>query len=205
MAKQTILLVEDDPMLMESMRHMIDVSFEVEIFSAVSGLEALEVFKTRIVDVVLTDIRMPEMGGLELASILKEKGQVVPIIVCSAYSDRENLLAAINLQVFHFLEKPVRPEELFSVLRRAFAVSENRFSSRMAEFDLTLQQQQILSLLIAGLSNVDIGEKVGLSEPTIKYHVGRLLAKFGATTRTELKARVRSGERLAKRSGQTLP
>lgn len=203
MAKATLLLVEDDPMLMESMENMIAITFEVEILKAISGLKALEVLKTRAVDVILTDIRMPEMSGLELASILKQKGAIVPIIVCSAYSDRENLLASINLQVFYFLEKPVRPEELFAALRRAIAEAETQFTSKISEFDLSLQQQQILSLLISGLSNGMIGEKVGLSEPTVKYHVGRLFAKFGATTRAELKARVRNGRPLGLRSQQS--
>lgn len=177
---------------------MIDVSFDIEILKAKSGLQALEILKTRAPDVILTDIRMPEMSGLELASILKDKGHVIPLIVCSAYSDRENLLAAINLQVLYFLEKPVRPEELFSALHRALAASKIKYSTKISEFDLSFQQQQILSLLIAGLSNGVIGEKVGLSEPTVKYHVGRLLAKFGATTRAELKAYVRSGQPLSR-------
>lgn len=187
MRDRTLLVVEDDPLLLESICQMIAITLDLNVAQAVNGLQALEVIRHQPVDMILCDIRMPTMSGIEFASVLRAQGSEIPLIFCSAYGDRENLLAALNLHAFHFIEKPIKPEELFTVLKRASAHTGQDQRRVFARFELSPQQSEILQLVMAGLSNLAIGEKVSLSEPTVKYHVGKLLKRFDASSRAQLK------------------
>jgi DNA-binding NarL/FixJ family response regulator len=192
MNEMTLLIVDDDELVLQSLTETIELTFDVKILRASSAVSALETIKKHKVDIIISDIKMPEMSGLEMVALLKAQGFEGPIIICSAHSEKENLLKSVSLQVFEFLEKPVRHEQLFNTIQRAIDSVKKNQKYQLSCLDLNTQQQAILEMLISGLTNQQIAKNVNLSEPTIKYHVGKLLKKYETADRIELKTKIQN-------------
>ncbi|CAM4239252.1 response regulator [Paenibacillus typhae] len=116
---RSILLVDDDPHILKALtRHVGWDNLELTIAgSAVNGTEALELFRELSPDLVMTDVYMPGMSGLELTETLREQNPELPIIILSGYEEFENARQAMRWGVSHFLLKPARVEEIEGVLR----------------------------------------------------------------------------------------
>ncbi|MGE4295672.1 MAG: response regulator [Campylobacterales bacterium] len=102
----TVLYVDDEPEIVESMERSLSRALK-RVVTAANGLEALEKLKTEPVDAVITDIRMPDMDGLQLAAAIREHYGDLPVVILSAHNDEEYLLSAIELGVRKYLFKPV--------------------------------------------------------------------------------------------------
>ncbi|WP_152490198.1 GGDEF domain-containing response regulator [Alkalidesulfovibrio alkalitolerans] len=112
-----VLVAEDDAIIREQMAMTLRRA-GMRVITAVDGHEAFETYLRSFPDLVVSDIRMPRMDGLELARRIREMSNDVCIILVSAYSDNETLFASINLRVDGFARKPVLPDELVSLTRR---------------------------------------------------------------------------------------
>ncbi|EAJ1432265.1 response regulator transcription factor [Campylobacter jejuni] len=113
--KELIILVEDEVKARESMINILSERFS-KVIGAQNGDEGLKKFKKFKPDLVITDIAMPIMDGLDMAREIKEISDDVPIVVLSAYSEKERLLRSIDIGIDKYLIKPVDIEELFKVL-----------------------------------------------------------------------------------------
>jgi len=113
-----LLLVEDDSAVLESIKDILTLTFDIEVLSTLSPKEALKIVRNEKIDILLCDIKMPELSGLELVSILRSEGFNIPIVMCSAYADKDNALMALRLHVFDFIEKPFKKDDLFIVVKR---------------------------------------------------------------------------------------
>ena len=108
-----ILVVDDEPTLRLGFTFALKTE-DYEVEAAANGREALELLSEKVYDLVILDLRMPEMDGLETLSAIREdegKGHL-PVILCSAHINTATAVQALNLSCFHFLSKPVRPAEL---------------------------------------------------------------------------------------------
>ncbi len=114
----TVLYVEDNRALSKNVSNLLHKFFE-NIFIAFDGEEGFELFKKEKPDIVITDIKMPKMDGLELAKEIKESSLNAKVIVMSAFDDREYLFSAIEIGIFRFLKKPVNISEFAEVLHSA--------------------------------------------------------------------------------------
>lgn len=110
----TILYAEDDGIIRESITRILKMFFK-EVFVANDGNEALEIYQKQKIDVIMFDYVMPNLDGYQTAKIIREINKKIPIILVSAYTDKEKLLNAIELNLIKYLEKPILHENLVNV------------------------------------------------------------------------------------------
>lgn len=110
----TILYAEDDQVIRDSIARILKMFFK-EVFIASDGYEALEIYKTKSVNVIMLDYVMPLFDGYQTAKAIREIDKKIPIIIASAYTDKEKLLNAIGLNLIKYLEKPIMHEDLINI------------------------------------------------------------------------------------------
>jgi DNA-binding NarL/FixJ family response regulator len=203
-----IFLVDDQPLVRAGFTMVIDSQDDMEVVAQASdGITAVEEMRARTVDVVLMDVRMPRMDGIEAtAQILS---QVPPerapkIIVLTTFDLDEYVVSAIRAGASGFLLKDAQPEELLGAIRtvhRGDAViapsATRRLLARVVATPdpqpkdasvldaLTEREREVLTLMGRGFSNQEIGAELFVAEATVKTHVGRVLAKLGARDRVQ--------------------
>src|SRR5512136_1434775 len=118
MDKKVILIAEDDPRVGESLRHLLKKKGN-EILLASNGKEALQLFRHGAIDLVITDVVMPKMDGIELLEAVKSLKSETEVIVISAQGTIEKAVQAMKLGAFDFIEKPINPRMISLVVERA--------------------------------------------------------------------------------------
>lgn len=113
----TILFVEDDPLVLEHVASLLTIFFK-KVLTAVTGEEAYNLYEYESPDIILSDLEMPQMDGIELFKIIRMKNQTIPIIVLSAYSDQNILLKAANAQIDGYIVKPIEFKTLLDALQK---------------------------------------------------------------------------------------
>ena len=111
----TILYAEDDLIIRDSISRILKMFFN-EVYTANDGNEALEIYQNNKIDVLMLDYVMPNLDGYQTARIIREINKKIPIIIVSAYTDKEKLLNTIELNLIKYLEKPILHETLMNVL-----------------------------------------------------------------------------------------
>ncbi|UCD57248.1 MAG: response regulator [Candidatus Hydrogenedentota bacterium] len=128
--RQSILLVDDDQEFRKAMKKMFEKSGYVVTIAA-DGKEALEAISKDVFDLVISDLRMPRLNGIELMEEIKRKKLNVPVVFITAYGEVESYMDLMNMGAFEYINKPVKREQILSVARRALEASSNlRRSSR---------------------------------------------------------------------------
>lgn len=142
---------------------------------------------------ILTDIRMPEMNGLELVHELKRLGAPHPIIVLTGHADVNLAVEAMRAGVHDFLEKPFDDEALLACIRRALRVGEDIIGKqrRRAEIEehlnqLTPREREVFDAVVAGLSNKAAALKLGISPRTVEIYRANVMSKMQAHTLSDL-------------------
>ena len=110
-----ILYAEDDLVIKESTTRILKMFFK-EVFVANDGNETLEIYQNHKIDVIMLDYVMPNLDGYQTAKIIRELNKKIPIIIVSAYTDKEKLLNAIELNLIKYIEKPILYDDLVNVL-----------------------------------------------------------------------------------------
>ncbi|WP_456452913.1 response regulator transcription factor [Hydrogenimonas sp.] len=143
LARLRILLVEDEKRLAQLLKDAIGDYFEAfEV--AFDGIEGLKRFREFKPDVVITDITMPKMTGLELAEAIRKESRETPVVILSAYSDKEKLLGAIDVGVVKYFIKPFDPEELLGYLcTLSESIKKRSLVKLMEPFTYDLQSEQL--------------------------------------------------------------
>ena len=193
-----IALADDQAIVRAGLRALlerqgIDVVFEVQ-----DGGELLEKLRETPVDVVLSDIRMPGIDGIEALRQLRERGDATPVILLTTFDESELLLRATEAGAQGFLLKDASPEDLHEAILRVAAgetllapVPTDPVRARFAYRDQSAptdtfseREVSILRLLAGGYSNKEIAKAVFLSEGTVKNYVSEILDKLGTRDRT---------------------
>ncbi|MBU9720591.1 MULTISPECIES: response regulator transcription factor [Bacillaceae] len=128
---KTILIVDDEPTTLNGLKKTLEIWSEdngelVEILCASSGKEGFQILKEKKVHILLTDIRMPEMTGLELVKLIEQKEEAPVVIVMSAYSEFDYAQKAIQLGVVNYLLKPISKAKLIEAIEKAKKIEESR-------------------------------------------------------------------------------
>ena len=174
-------------------RHGIEIVFEVD-----SGIALLAQLQTRPVDVVLSDIRMPGMDGIEALAALRARGDATPVLLLTTFDDSDLLLRATDAGAQGFLLKDAAPEDLRDAIARVAAgdtllqpVSTEPVRARYRFHDdqaprktFSEREVAILRLLAGGYSNKEIARSLFLAEGTVKNYVSAILEKLGTRDRT---------------------
>ena len=196
----TVLIVDDHRIVREGLRQFVgEVPGVTRVLTAASGEEALARYDAERPDLVLMDIQMPGLGGLEAVRRLVEKHPRAVCVVLTAADDRENVATAVSNGARGYLNKDVSHQELCAAvatalagqdlfeptLRRALAERVSSGSTNGGAGDLTERELQVLKGMAAGQSNAEIGRSLFLSEDTIKTHARRLFRKLGVNDRAQ--------------------
>lgn len=200
-----IFLVENELLVRKGLRSLLELEPELAIAGEASdGTEALAALAGRdIADVVLLDLRMPRMGGLELLRELRRLGRATPCLILTTFDDDDAVLDGIRAGARGYLRKDVRLEDLVDAIRRlargetliqpaltdrirrGFAARASVPPSDAALLDpLTARELEILRLMFGGYSNREIADACGVVEGTVKTHVSNILSKLGVRDRT---------------------
>lgn len=187
-----VLIVDDQQSLLEILqRWLASTGYDVQV--ACDGPEALALAKEQAFDVVVTDLRMPGLDGLEVLARLKESDPRTEVIILSGQGTMQDAIEALREgRAFDFLQKPLADlHELNAAIERALArrrtqdgASSVRVAPQRVE-GLSDREHEILGLLTQGLDNRGIAAHVSLSEKTIRNYLTRIYEKLGVTSRMQ--------------------
>ncbi|MFF2888567.1 response regulator [Paenibacillus sp. NPDC057967] len=196
-----VLIVDDHLVVLRGLRFFLQTQTAIEIVGqAQNGEEALQQVQTLNPDIVLMDLMMPGMSGIEATRKITEQYPKVKVIILSSYSDRESVLQAIKAGAIGYQLKDVRPEVLIESIQAAMdgrktlhpeathqlmshVVKENDEEKRIDV--LTAKERVVLQHITLGQSNKEIAADLHISEKTVKTHITHILAKLEMQDRTQ--------------------
>lgn len=198
----TVLLVDDHAVVRQGVEAFFNAQPDIDVVGqAASGREAIRQAAELAPDVVLIDLMMPEMDGVEATRRLKQTSPRTQVIVLTSYHDDEHVFPAIRAGALSYLLKDAGPEQLVDAVRRAArgeAVLHPRLAARVVQelsgaraeevnpfTGLTERELQVLRLLADALSNAEIAAQLVISEKTVKSHVSNILSKLHLADRTQ--------------------
>jgi len=192
------MLVDDHDMVRRGMSVFLQALPDMELVGeAADGEEALALIAEARPDVILMDVLMPGMGGIEATRRIKVAYPSVQILMLSSSKEEEAIKAALQAGAIGYVLKNISIEEMAQALRNA-ARGQSTLSPAVTQalvaatarppepdYHLTERERELLGLLVHGLSNPDIAQHLTISLSTVKFHISSILAKLGASSRTE--------------------
>jgi DNA-binding NarL/FixJ family response regulator len=197
------MLVDDQNLVRKGVRSLLELSEEIEVIAeAADGAEAIRQIPEVAPDLVLLDMRMPGLSGLDVLRELSSREALPPTIILTTFDDDELVLAGIQAGARGYLLKDVALAELVNAIKKVAAGGsivkpavtqrllkglenlENEFSSLDQPDPLTDRETEILRLMAGGYSNKEIATSLGVAEGTVKNHVSNILSKMGVRDRT---------------------
>lgn len=187
-----IYIVDDDEALCEALGYLLrSENLPVETFG--SAHQFLERFDPQRPAVLILDVRMRGMDGLELQQYLADRGWRIPIIILTGHGDIPMAVKAIRAGAVEFLQKPVNDQALFNSIYQAVALDKkNReLHGQLCAVEdkiesLTKREREVMNLVVDGMANKQIAERLGVSEKTIEVHRKHLMHKMGADSSIDL-------------------
>jgi DNA-binding NarL/FixJ family response regulator len=195
-----VLIADDHAVVREGLRSFFELQEDMEVVGeAADGAEAVALAGELHPDVVLMDLVMPNLNGVEAMRRMREQALTTRVIVLTSFLDEEQVLPAMRAGAAGYLLKNVEPQELARAVRTAHAgealidpTVAARLVDTLAKEDvddgygrLTAREQEVLGLIGRGLSNKRIALELGVAEKTVKTHVSHVLAKLGLADRTQ--------------------
>jgi two-component system response regulator DesR len=195
-----VLIAEDQSLVLGALAALLDLEDDIDVVdTAGDGVEALEKIRQVLPDVVLTDIEMPEMTGLELLGAIREQKLAARVIIVTTFGRSGYLRRALEGGASGYLLKDTPADELAEAVRRVHqglrAVAPELAAQAWSEPDpLTNRERQVLRLAGEGLTTAAIAAQLHLSEGTVRNYLSEAIGKLGASNRTE-------AARLARKQG----
>jgi two-component system, NarL family, response regulator LiaR len=194
-----VLVVDDHLVVRQGFAMFLRAFADLEMVGeAANGEEAVKMCEELKPDVILMDMMMPVMNGIEAIRIIRQKFPQTQVIALTSYGDDKQLVQnALTAGAVSFLFKDISVAELANAIRLAYKgmpvlspeatrmliFSKTQRTSQ--DFNLSDREMEVLALLVQGLSNREIAERLTISRSTIKFHVSSILGKLGANSRTE--------------------
>lgn len=188
-----VLIVDDHPVVRAGLASMLATRPEVQVVGeAASGQKALDLLQNSTVDVLLLDLRMPTMSGIQVLMELKRLHLAVRTIMLTSFETDEDIYQAIQAGAWGYLSKETDLKQMIEAIctvhsERRYIRGEiaERLAARMSRCDLTSREIEILKMVAQGLTNKAIGQTLNISSLTVKNHVNNILAKLDVSDRTE--------------------
>jgi NarL family two-component system response regulator LiaR len=198
----TVLVVDDHAVVRQGVRAFLEAQPDFSVVGeAENGEQALKLVEEHTPDVVLMDLLMPGVGGVEATRRLRRISPRTQVVILTSYHEDEHIFPALKAGALSYILKSIAPEELAQAVRRAAqggATLHPRVATRVVEEmrgenaggssrfqELSDRELDVLRLIASGLSNADIAGRLGLSEKTVKGHVSNILGKLYLTDRTQ--------------------
>jgi two-component system NarL family response regulator len=194
MNKKIRIMVVDDHFVVrigitESINLEADMSVDIE---ASNGQQAIARFRDEKPDIVLMDVGLPDLSGIEVTGAICKEFPNAVIIMLSTHNNEEDIYRSIQAGAKTYILKSAPREELIETIRAIHAGKQRispaigaRLAARAGRAELTARELEVLKLVADGKSNKEIGAVLDLAEITVKIHVGRILAKLKANDRTQ--------------------
>ena len=191
-----VLLVDDHPLVRAGLRSLLGAAADVEIVGeAGDGLEAQEIVASTSPDVVLMDLSMPVLDGVSATRALRTDHPSVRVVVLSSFSDQARVRDAIAAGATGYVLKDSTPQELLAAVRsaaeghapldpRVAGALLPRADAPVPADQLSQREQQVLRLAAQGMANKQIGRALGITERTVKVHLGNVFRRIGVADRT---------------------
>jgi DNA-binding NarL/FixJ family response regulator len=199
----SVCLVDDQTLVRQGIRSLLELSDDIRVAAeAVDGAQAIEVIPQAKPDVVLLDMRMPGMSGLDVLNALAQKNALPPTIILTTFDDDQLVLAGLKAGARGYLLKDVSLEQLVEAVKTVAGGGslvapvvtqrlltglermQNDFTSLDQPDPLTERETEILRLMASGYSNKEIANSLSVAEGTVKNHVSNILSKLGVRDRT---------------------
>lgn len=197
-----VVIVDDEKILMESLKHIIEQDKEIEVVGcAKNGIEAIEMCEQFRPDVVLMDLFMSDSDGIEGARLIKSKFDSIKVLILTAYDGEEHISKAISNGADGYILKDIASDDLIyaikgvlkgmnifhkPVFKKVKGKIESIYKKACIEIKLTGREKSILGLVVEGKENKEIAEIIHLSEGTVANLVSGMLKKFNFRNRINL-------------------
>jgi FixJ family two-component response regulator len=185
-------IVDDQPAMLRMVAELVE-SVSLASRTYTSAREFLERYHPRERECIVSDVRMPEIGGLEFLRMVRERGFTVPILFITGYAEVGTAVEAMKAGAFDYIEKPFAHQAFLDKVQRALAESELLYVREMQRRAtdarlalLTPTELKILKLVAQGKSSREIGEALDISSRTVDNHRGRMMDKLHVNSVVEL-------------------
>lgn len=193
-----VVIADDHAVVRAGLRELLEKPPGISVIGeAESGTQALQLVEELNPDVLVLDIEMPDMSGIEVARSLNGNPATTSILALSVHDDREHVLEMLNAGVAGYLTKDEAPEGIVDAVR-GIARGERGWLSRsiaqrmaawqvrdLARTELTARERQVLGLVVAGRTNQEIGGELGITEKTVEKHLSSIFSKLHVESRVE--------------------
>lgn len=186
--RQTVFIVDDDPAVRDSLSLLFSLQGHATAMFACAE-DFLRAIQPGWRGVVVADIRMPGLSGLEMQEALASHPSRLPMIMITAHADIATARQAFKFQAVDFLEKPFDHDQLLASVDAAMSgLPETRsaIGTRPVATTLSARERQVMALVVDGLDNGTIGDRLGISPRTVEVHKSRVMTKLGARNLAEL-------------------
>ena len=193
-----VLLADDHSITRNGLKTILSLYDDIVLVGEASnGMDAIKICKKTNPDIILMDLDMPIMDGVSATGIIRKECPGVKVIALTSFTDKKLVKNAIKAGVSSYIVKNISPDELIKAIRSTFlgkiilspqavkAIVEEIKDPSVKKISLTIQELNVLELLVKGCSNKVIAQKLFISNHTVKFHVTSILSKLGAGTRTE--------------------
>lgn len=195
-----IIIVDDQKLVRDGLRDVLARSGDFNVLpAAASGSELLDRLSTDHPDLILMDIRMPGLNGIETVSEMRKRKIDIPVVFLTLFNEPELVFDALSFNVAGFLLKEVSTEHLVHALHtalgggvvldpdvaRQITTARQKSTDRQDSVELTAREIDVLQLLSNGLDNKEIAKDLGLSAGTVRNHISAILQKLTVTNRTQ--------------------
>lgn len=208
MAKIKVMLVDDHQIILDGVKNMLTDEDDIEFVGcAANGRKALEMIQNKLPDIVISDISMPDMTGIELTQMISDMKIPTQVLILSMYNTEDYILNAIKAGAKGILPKQdTNKEMLLEAIRTIFggdeyyapSISKNIMKSYLSnakkgtssehnkKYSLTLREKEILKLYVEGFSNNEVADKLNISIRTVETHKNNIMQKFEFKSTVEM-------------------
>ena len=188
-----LLVADDHPIMRSGLVAILEDEANLKIVAEASnGAEAVARYREHVPDVVLLDLRMPDMDGVDVTRAIRAITPDARIIILTTFDIDEGIYEAVRAGARAYLLKDASPDELIACIHAVHAgetrlspAQAARLAARISSPELTARELEVLQLAATGASNKQIANKLLISDVTVKTHLGHVFAKLGVATRTE--------------------
>lgn len=196
-----VLIVDDHHVVRRGLIVFLKTQKDIEVIGeAKNGIEAVELAETLKPDIILMDLVMPEMDGIQATKKIKEKFPHIQVIMLTSFSDKDHVIPALEVGAAGYQLKDIEPDELVNSIRKVMRgesimhpVINSKLEEKMKEEErlphvknpLTPREQDVLAELTKGKSNREIASSLFVTEKTVKTHISNIFAKLEVQDRTQ--------------------
>jgi two-component system NarL family response regulator len=188
-----IMIADDHAIVRQGLATIVDRDPEMTVIAqAEDGQQAIALFREHQPDITLMDLRMPQIDGVEAITAICAEFKQARIMVLTTYDGDEDIYRGLQSGAAGYLLKDAKPNELLNAIRTIHSGQKYvplkvgaKLVQRMSNPELSARELEVLRLMAQGMSNLEIGTALNISESTVKSHVNRILSKLGVSDRTQ--------------------